>query len=594
MHNELVERRKSWIDTDNKLREMRDANEPQILKQSETEKAAKKLRERSERFEKMMAVRLKLLIQSIHASESEKVALQQDLAREQQNFQGWKAATDSCYLAFKTIPKSLREKPPEFPPSGNVRTALEYLEQQSRISGDMQGAVEVLQRQMNELSDLTLSDSPEQELTEVREELSRENATLTQRASKESLTQRKSEKDREMAELKASLESKEEERDTAKKELKKMEDACKGIARELRKIPGTNHHRRRRLEDLRGDGHLSEDVFKVWEAISTATETFEGHVYGPLFLHIRPKDKYNDATSIKAMETIFGYKTLRSFLVDSPETCNAMMQRFNVREGRKISIAFMRSRIDMPPLDDDTLANYRRYGFSTVLDKMYDAPPLVKQYLQQAFTSQAILFTKKPPKTSSVPIVIDYWKTASAEKDRLVFCTDQNLYEVVKVNSDEVRIHEQPLKEAHLLKYETADVATQNERLQEMNTQFDDKEAERNKYKDYLRELETKIADLYDEIAVLEDDSQKISSDLEELEEVTRNIATLQTKIHNMSHVDLKPSLVRLQEMAREIREKNRLRLKLLCASENGAHTPLAKLQVPLRGFVMVAHEVSN
>ena len=63
MHDDLISCREKWADKQQELATMREEEEPQIIKQNETEKDARKLRDRNATFERMGAVRLKLLVQ---------------------------------------------------------------------------------------------------------------------------------------------------------------------------------------------------------------------------------------------------------------------------------------------------------------------------------------------------------------------------------------------------------------------------------------------------------------------------------------------------------------------------------------------------
>ena len=63
MHDELTSRRGQWTDMQQELAAMREEDERQIIRQNEAEKDARKLRYRNANFERMGAVRLKLLVQ---------------------------------------------------------------------------------------------------------------------------------------------------------------------------------------------------------------------------------------------------------------------------------------------------------------------------------------------------------------------------------------------------------------------------------------------------------------------------------------------------------------------------------------------------
>ena len=58
---------------------------------------------------------------------------------------------------------------------------------------------------------------------------------------------------------------------------------------ELKKVPGTKQQFKSRLDTLKRNGLITEDVVKVWEAINDEKDSFAGHdiVYGPLFLYVR-------------------------------------------------------------------------------------------------------------------------------------------------------------------------------------------------------------------------------------------------------------------------------------------------------------------
>ena len=63
MHDELTSRRGQWTDMQQELAAMREEDERQIIRQNEAEKDARKLQDRNTTFERMGAVRLKLLVQ---------------------------------------------------------------------------------------------------------------------------------------------------------------------------------------------------------------------------------------------------------------------------------------------------------------------------------------------------------------------------------------------------------------------------------------------------------------------------------------------------------------------------------------------------
>ena len=71
-------------------------------------------------------------------------------------------------------------------------------------------------------------------------------------------------------------------------------------------------------------------------------------------------------------------------------------------------------------------SDFRKRGFADVLDKLYEAPEVVRRYLQQAFSSRTVLVSRRH-RVDSVADLIEDWKAKSGAKDRLSFSTSEYL-----------------------------------------------------------------------------------------------------------------------------------------------------------------------
>ena len=71
---------------------------------------------------------------------------------------------------------------------------------------------------------------------------------------------------------------------------------------------------------------------------------------------------------------------------------------------------------------------------------MYEAPEVVRRYLQQAFSSRTVLVSRRH-RVDSVADLIENWKAKSGAKDRLSFSTPEYVvsflgyYLILKLNS---------------------------------------------------------------------------------------------------------------------------------------------------------------
>ena len=168
-----------------------------------------------------------LFLQSVQAIESEKSALEEDLRVQETNFKGWAAVLSAALGAIKNQAKTLKEKPPQFPPTGRVRDCLARLDELARIDGDSRNEVVKLQRQMESLQEMT-GVSPEDQREKVRLEIVHEEHAITQKESIEVLTQKKHDNDERIEELKGDLETKIKEWDDGKQQLTEYEERRNG------------------------------------------------------------------------------------------------------------------------------------------------------------------------------------------------------------------------------------------------------------------------------------------------------------------------------------------------------------------------------
>ena len=168
-----------------------------------------------------------LFLQSVQAIESEKSALEEDLNVQETNFKGWAAALSAALGAIKNQAKTLKEKPPEFPPTGRVRDCLARLDELARIDGYSRNEVVKLQRQMESLQELT-GVSPEDQREKVRLEIVHEEHVVTQKESIEVSTQKKHDNDERIEEMKGNLETKMKEWDDGNQQLIEFEERRNG------------------------------------------------------------------------------------------------------------------------------------------------------------------------------------------------------------------------------------------------------------------------------------------------------------------------------------------------------------------------------
>ena len=167
------------------------------------------------------------MIQSVQAIESEKSALEEDLRVKETIFRGWATTLSAALVAIKKQTKTLKEKPPEFPPTGKVRDCLAQLDELARIDGDSRNEVVKLQRQMETLEELT-GVSPEDQRERVRLDIVHEERAFTQKESMELLTQKKHNNDEQIEKLKGDLETKTNEWDVGKQQFTDHEEQRNG------------------------------------------------------------------------------------------------------------------------------------------------------------------------------------------------------------------------------------------------------------------------------------------------------------------------------------------------------------------------------
>ena len=101
-------------------------------------------------------------------------------------------------------------------------------------------------------------------------------------------------------------------------------------------------------------------------------------------------------------------------------------------------------------------------------------------------------------------------------------------YGLVKLDDHTITVHEQPVREAQLLRYEAAtDVKLQDEQRKKLEEELTAVDQNLLQFKAYLKELGENVKSLEEELAVLEDGSQQIHHDIDEQEESARRISEL-------------------------------------------------------------------